>query len=455
MPWRELFEILATSLEIAFTIKITLQRSRSSRLRRWVCHFRSPLPPKTTLFTRGQSKWDPKNLHRHPDYAPIQKESVENRPKKIEYTQMKTEASAGPEDTRPNDTSIISNLYYRIYCHEFSTKDYKFRPKASKTNSAVCEPVFCLQSSVLIVAGDEFDEADFSVTHHEHPDEVSLDAPTSSEDLQRPNTYLKRDEMTGPQIAQNRNAQHMRPPAARTNTTGPEIPSKPQPFPRGRDSNSSAVTRPGGFKIMGQKQNDPLIPQQQGRTSDNWQSARSLTASRNTALVIVEVAKPAPSSVDERGNPQPTNPIPNNTPPPIKFSDNVEHDPPIRFFTARAAESVQNVSGMPLKAPAFNPHLESPSIRKTAGVDHTKTKPVEKEAIGVASPASLPPRLNFVNPQADRARRVGMPVGAASPLQNRNSYKPPQMKRTVEMNMAQWVSPLFLMPLGLDTEDCV
>ncbi len=48
-----------------------------------------------------------------------------------------------------------------------------------------------------------------------------------------------------------------------------------------------------------------------------------------------------------------------------------------------------------------------------------------------------PFRTNFVNPQADKTRRVGMPVGAASPLQNRGSYKPPQMKRTVEGNLAQ------------------
>ncbi len=41
--------------------------------------------------------------------------------------------------------------------------------------------------------------------------------------------------------------------------------------------------------------------------------------------------------------------------------------------------------------------------------------------------------MNFVNPQADQNRRIGMPLGgAASPLQNRNSYKPPQMKRPLE-----------------------
>lgn len=108
-----------------------------------------------------------------------------------------------------------------------------------------------------------------------------------------------------------------------------------------------------------------------------------------------------------------------------------EHDPPIGFFTARAAESLQHGPGVPMKGTAFNPHLESPSIRKTAGVDHTKTKPVGREAVG-GGPQAPVPRVNYVNPQSDKTRRVGMPMGAPSPLQNRGSYKPPQMKRSVE-----------------------
>ena len=120
-----------------------------------------------------------------------------------------------------------------------------------------------------------------------------------------------------------------------------------------------------------------------------------------------------------------------NEMPSLDSSSTSEHDPPVGFFTARAAESLQNGPGLPLKAPAFNPHLESPSIRKTAGVDHTKSKPVGREAIG-APPQPAVPRANFVNPQSDKTRRVGMPMGASSPLQNRGSYKPPQMKRPVE-----------------------
>lgn len=127
---------------------------------------------------------------------------------------------------------------------------------------------------------------------------------------------------------------------------------------------------------------------------------------------------------------------------PTTCSISVPSNPPLGFFTARAAESVQTCSGLPLKAPSFNLHLESPSIRKTAGVDHSKTKPVGKDVISPALqlPAAISAangRPNLVNPQADKARRVGMPVGSASPLSNRGSYKPPQMKRGADGNPLQ------------------
>ena len=108
-----------------------------------------------------------------------------------------------------------------------------------------------------------------------------------------------------------------------------------------------------------------------------------------------------------------------------------EHEAPTGFFTARAAESLQNANGLP-KGPAFNPHLESPSIRKTAGVDHSKSKPVNRDLVCPPVLPSPPSRGScFVNPQTDKARKLGMP-GAASPLQNRGSYKPPQMKRPAD-----------------------
>lgn len=217
----------------------------------------------------------------------------------------------------------------------------------------------------------------------------------------------------------------MRPPPLRRHAVNPQNAPSLQPLLGAPDPNTLDSLRRVEFKTAGQRPNDARIIEQQQLASTDSQAL-----SRQASLEASEPLKKAPAS---RGSSQITEPISHKLPASVEFSTNHEHDHPTGFFTARAAESIQNAIGIPLKAPAFNPHLDSPSIRKTAGVDHTKTKPVEKEAV------RLPPRPNFVNPQTDKARRVGMPVGTGSPLQNRNSYRVPQMKRQVEMNIAQYV----------------
>lgn len=287
-------------------------------------------------------------------------------------------------------------------------------------------------------AGDEFDEADFSVAHQEHPDEVSLDASTSLEDVQAQNGFSRKGQNPVPQIAHDRNVPQMRPPAAqRQHMTSGSAP-KPQTPSRGTNPDTVMLTKsvePNIGFIQGQRKAEAISIQQQRRKANNCQPLPALQASHNATLDIAGAPRSAPASPHMRGNSERTDAVPHNTPPAISLGG-AEYEPHVGFFTARAAESVQNISGLPLKAPIFNPHLESPSIRKTAGVDHTKTLPVGKDTV-TASPIAIPPRSNFINPQADKARRVGMPVGTANHLQNRNSYKPPQIKRPVEMNMAQ------------------
>ncbi|RDA93641.1 hypothetical protein CP533_4852, partial [Ophiocordyceps camponoti-saundersi (nom. inval.)] len=116
---------------------------------------------------------------------------------------------------------------------------------------------------------------------------------------------------------------------------------------------------------------------------------------------------------------------------------------PVAFFSARSvrANSESN-AGKQL----FNPKAESPSIRKTAGIDHSSSRPVGRNGQHVEPAASQQsgvtttttpgrpacargPVGNVVNPSLDQARRIGAPGGAGSPLANRSSYKPPSMKR--------------------------
>ncbi|KAG8528005.1 uncharacterized protein KY384_006921 [Bacidia gigantensis] len=228
---------------------------------------------------------------------------------------------------------------------------------------------------------DDFDEVDFAVPEGDDPDGVALDQNLQSEHFQPKN------DLSSKRSAQ---ANRMRPPSplaskqgavpgAELPTTGQVLFNRPNTTPR-PVSNTHA----------------PLV-------------GNSATAQ----------LPPLHLSNENMSN--------------SKSSDSSSHEAPIGFYTARAAESLQNAPGpLQQKVPAFNPHLESPSIRKTAGVDHSQTKPVSRNIDGAPVPNVPPIRgLNVPNQQADKARRVGMPT-LASPLQNRGSYKPPQMKRPAE-----------------------
>lgn len=99
----------------------------------------------------------------------------------------------------------------------------------------------------------------------------------------------------------------------------------------------------------------------------------------------------------------------------------------VGFYSARAVDQLRdNPNAAPLPGTQFDPHAESPSIRKTAGVDHTKSVPISKPMLAVASPASNNSR-DYINPATDLQRRVGAPGGSGSPLSrgpSTSSYRP-------------------------------
>ncbi|KAB5525722.1 DNA repair and recombination protein rhm52 [Coniochaeta sp. 2T2.1] len=153
----------------------------------------------------------------------------------------------------------------------------------------------------------------------------------------------------------------------------------------------------------------------------------------------------------------------------------------VGFFSARAVKEIPEdalSTGSTLAPQAgqvFNPRAESPSIRKTPGIDHTKSKPLARNGQHVAPPstqekaaaagagASAAPAFgtaagaasrpvpqqqqrpgNVVNPQFDAARRIGAPGGPGSPLANRGQYRPPTIvnKRPLEGGAAGGRAPL-------------
>lgn len=132
---------------------------------------------------------------------------------------------------------------------------------------------------------------------------------------------------------------------------------------------------------------------------------------------------------------------------------------PVAFFSARSVptdpnnQAGQNASATAQSRQLFDPKAESPSIRKTPGIDHSSSKPLTRSGqhvppasqgdannnAGGASSTGFTParptvpgsqsRGNVLNPSLDQTRRIGAPGGAGSPLANRGQYKPPTMKR--------------------------
>ena len=127
--------------------------------------------------------------------------------------------------------------------------------------------------------------------------------------------------------------------------------------------------------------------------------------------------------------------------------------PAVGFYSARAASTLNGAPDGPA-APVsqFNPHSESPSIRKTVGIDHSRSIPVKRAGMGVtettitpasgfrdAMPAPPVPARDFVNPSSDMHRRIGAPSGGMpSPTarggMNGSAYRPPTRRGPIDAN---------------------
>ena len=140
------------------------------------------------------------------------------------------------------------------------------------------------------------------------------------------------------------------------------------------------------------------------------------------------------SNINNRGADGPSRPHP------LEEDGNQGHpDSGPGFVTARGVVNTKGDDATPLpQAPAFNPRNDSPSLRKTNGIDHTKSRPIPREAatgstmppINGANEALIPHRANGLNPQLEGIRQIGRPQtngGSVvnSPLQNRGQFKMP------------------------------
>lgn len=185
--------------------------------------------------------------------------------------------------------------------------------------------------------------------------------------------------------------------------------------------NQNAMAQRGGLagNPQGMNQANPMA---------NNRSSQEFQRSNNTAAGTVKT-EPA-NAPNTMGN-QPT------------MNNNGPAEPAVGFYSARAVDILRDNPRASPMAPKFDPHAESPSIRKTAGIDHTKSVPVSKPMLfgtsqspagpgaGAAAGAGVGGGRNFINPATDVHRRIGAPGGnpggTASPVNKgftTSSYRP-------------------------------
>lgn len=348
------------------------------------------------------SKWDVEDLHRHRDFAPIKKEPVN-------AGEIPNGSKQGPPARLLSNTSVQSN-------------------------GAEYEDDY---------GGNLFDEVDFT-----HPDEVRLDdtpiKPATNgsgpmADRQPMNRVASMPAMrtpvapqapsrpSGPAQAQptNFNPQQNNQTPGRNMPPPNQVPNQAQ---RGPQQQQNGAPPNGGLQQNNSQQNGQRVnvPQQ------NQEASRSNPSSASSTTAQVK-------STNSNGKLTP--PEEANYVPPQAMA--TPQNAPVGFVSGKAATAL--VEGDATAITPFDPHRESPSIRRTQGVDPRKSVPVRRSDIG-APPApeksqikpggALPPAVagmnsgrptNFVNPGMDPNRRIGAPGQMPSPMANRNAYKPPSI----------------------------
>ncbi|PQE27577.1 Recombination rad52 protein [Rutstroemia sp. NJR-2017a BBW] len=316
-------------------------------------------------------------------------------------------------------------------------------PKVEEKNQAMAPPSLVPEESMDDEFGD-FDEADFSVDDSTlRPDEVALPAP--------------------------RTASHHFNNAHGNNTAatngGTSNPGRPVGAPAPSSTRGHPLVQPNRPPEAGSSTARNNHPPQQPPRTPNAGLARSASAANANVRQPQELNQPnrpinLVTTVPGRILNQPNRPQSTSAPPSPTRNNNTalpnsadtdtditdELPPPgAGFFSARAANLLPQEhvpEGQPppisLNLPAFNPNLESPSIRRTPGIDQKSSKPLAKNlkpvtgAQTTGAPAPLARPVNIVNPQLDSTRRIGAPgMGLGSPVSNRNSYKPLTVKRPI------------------------
>lgn len=242
----------------------------------------------------------------------------------------------------------------------------------------------------------DFDEMDFGNVDLDHPDEVTLSAETTNSRPGQANGTSRqmcppvRDELTTPSKPPAVGGTLSRVAPARpvqTAGSGPTI--VPQPLPGQRNPVA------------------PMPPNKQLPPADPRPNTEHVGRSASPNVASQHFAAPLPGQG-----------------PSIAATTRTA-----AFYSARAATNIDannNIIATDANAvPKFDPRTESPSIRKTSGVDHNKSVPLKRDLTADTTPHTT----HIINPQFDPARRVGAPGSGGQFQMGRGSstsaYRPP------------------------------
>ncbi|KJR84584.1 DNA repair and recombination protein RAD52 [Sporothrix schenckii 1099-18] len=327
----------------------------------------------------------------------------------------------------------------------------------------------------------DFDEADFCVTDEGHPDEFvvresSVPAlPPPQQSVGSRNTSPLRQvvpQQNGNYNNQQRPARPGVPPGAPQtptpmnarpigNGSGNGFGQRPyQPGANHQQTNGPQQQgqRPQGFGSNGSNHNGSSNNNNNNSNNNSNNNNNNNNNSNNNNNNNNNNVKPTPlSTVNSSGG--------NGNNGAAGGAGEVEPTP---WLSARAVAKVGGGDPLPAVVPKiqgehlFDPKAESPSIRKTPGFDHNSSKPIPRlnrpsgsialppsanAASNVASASTSSPaaasnmpsgapaiggmttRSGVHHPGMEPIRRIGAPPSTASPLANRNQFRPPPMKR--------------------------
>lgn len=229
----------------------------------------------------------------------------------------------------------------------------------------------------------------------------------------------------------------------------PETPAVPQPRPVQPQplQRSASTGKPPTPQMNSAPYQEPPQPPLRSMPPPKHNQQQSNPQSHNQPRPVQQPPQPQKSTPPDQQALNAPNvlPTPQSLPPQANRPPVPVHEPPMGFYTSRAADMLANGSTNLEAKLLFNPNSESPSIRKTTGFNHAASGPVKRADLskgnapsagngapagraGSVGPGGNGQPANFINPADSLTRRIGAPGGGYSPAAIKTSaYKPPTM----------------------------